>query len=255
MTASGRTTADRAALREVVVVFVGVSAAAVALTRLRGIAGASEYVHLSVAVLFLAIPVRLAQREPDGLRRFGIDLAGLLTPNPLSPPGVRAAIIDLAQAVCRALPHFLREAAVALAVAALVFPPFALGFYLWHAPVHPFTLHWPADPAAFLLSQLLLVALPEEALFRGYFQTRLDDGLARRVRLLGAHVSLPALLLQAVLFGVMHFLVDLIPARLAVAFPALAFGWLRARRQGIGAATVFHCLSNLYADVLVRGWL
>ncbi|MCC6875407.1 MAG: CPBP family intramembrane metalloprotease, partial [Sandaracinaceae bacterium] len=38
-------------------------------------------------------------------------------------------------------------------------------------------------------------------------------------------------------------------------FPGLLFGWMRARRGGIGAALVLHALSNVLADVLERGWL
>ena len=68
-------------------------------------------------------------------------------------------------------------------------------------------------------------------------------------------VSLVALVIQAALFALVHFVVDGQPERLAVFFPGLLFGWIRARRGGIGAAILFHALSNLYADVLVRGWL
>ena len=41
----------------------------------------------------------------------------------------------------------------------------------------------------------------------------------------------------------------------AVFFPGLLFGWLRARRGGIGAAIAVHALSNVLAELLVRGWL
>jgi uncharacterized protein len=99
------------------------------------------------------------------------------------------------------------------------------------------------------------VALPEEAFFRGYVQTRLTDSFPKKVRLLGVPVSPAALLSQAVLFGVLHFAVDFRPERLAVAFPALLFGWLRSWRGGVGAAILVHAMSNVYADILVRGWL
>jgi membrane protease YdiL (CAAX protease family) len=42
--------------------------------------------------------------------------------------------------------------------------------------------------------------------------------------------------------------------RLAVFFPALLFGWLRARTGGIGASVVFHALCNLYVLSLMRGF-
>ena len=49
--------------------------------------------------------------------------------------------------------------------------------------------------------------------------------------------------------------VDLQPARLAVFFPALLFGWLRALRGGIGAPAALHVLCNLLSDLLARSWL
>jgi membrane protease YdiL (CAAX protease family) len=38
--------------------------------------------------------------------------------------------------------------------------------------------------------------------------------------------------------------------RLAVFFPALVFGWMRARTGSILAGATFHALCNLFADVL-----
>jgi membrane protease YdiL (CAAX protease family) len=131
----------------------------------------------------------------------------------------------------------------------------------------------PEDLLSYLAAQLLVVALPEETLFRGYFQTRLTESFqavfkpeskpesfqavfkAGTVKLLGAAVSLPALVLQALLFAAVHFAADPNPVRLAVFFPALLFGWMRQWRGGVGAAIVFHALCNLLSDILVRGWL
>ena len=142
-----------------------------------------------------------------------------------------------------------------LAVAAVVFPPFVLGFYLFHRPTHAFSLQLPDSLASYALTQLLVVALPEEALFRGYIQGRLGEPFTRRVRVLGAELSPAAVSIQALLFALIHFAVDLHPYRLAVFFPALAFAWLRERRGGIGAPAAFHALCNLFSDVLVRSWL
>lgn len=268
---------DRKALREVVFVYLAVTAATVLLTRLRAVPAASDYVHLLVGALFLVTAVKLAEREHGGLRRYGIDLAGVLAPpdppEPLAtdvdgasdtpdaasaqPPSTRrrrSAIAELFAALRDALPSALRETGVALAVVAIVFPPFAVGFHLWHGPTHAFALRVPPDLASFALAQLVVVGLPEEALFRGYVQTRLGDAFPKTIRLLGVPVSPAALVLQAALFGLVHFAVDFAPERLAVAFPALLFGWPRAWRGGIGAAILVHAMSNVYADILVRGW-
>jgi membrane protease YdiL (CAAX protease family) len=42
--------------------------------------------------------------------------------------------------------------------------------------------------------------------------------------------------------------------RLAVFFPALLFGWLRARTRGVGAPAMFHVLCNVLASTLERGY-
>jgi membrane protease YdiL (CAAX protease family) len=182
-------------------------------------------------------------------------LAGLLEPAAEQPRGGLAALAELARALVHALGPALREAGVGLLIAALVFPPFVWGFSLWHAPARPFALALPDEPVGYLASQLVVIALPEEAFFRGYVQSRLAVAFAGRRRLLGVTLSPGALVLQALLFAVIHFAVDLDPQRLAVFFPGLLFGWLRAWRGGIGAAITLHALSNLLADVLARSWL
>ena len=45
------------------------------------------------------------------------------------------------------------------------------------------------------------------------------------------------------------------PARLAVFFPALVFGFMRKTRNGIGAAIWFHAFCNLLSEILTRGYL
>jgi uncharacterized protein len=130
-----------------------------------------------------------------------------------------------------------------------------LGFYLWHRPSHPFLLLPHSQLVSYVLTQIVVVGLPEEMLFRGYLQGRLEDAYPQRQRLLGAAISWQAWLLQAALFAVLHFVVDLQPARLMVFFPALLFGWLASRRQGLGAAVFVHAACNLLSDLLVRGWL
>jgi membrane protease YdiL (CAAX protease family) len=179
----------------------------------------------------------------------------VLAPSDDAEDGGPFGIRELGRSLRASLPTALREIGIALAVALVVFPPFALGFELYHGPTRPFVPSMPDDAASFALAQVLVVALPEEALFRGYFQTRLTDALPGTREILGVNVSIAALVVQAALFAVVHFIVDFSPARLAVFFPGLVFGWIRAWRGGVGAAILFHAMSNVYADVLVRGWL
>lgn len=242
-------------LRQALLVFAGVTAATLAISFAGRLPALHDYVHLGVGVLFLTVGVQMAGRSTGGLPAHGLSLGGLLEPPEPAPPGVLGGARDLLGALARATPSCLRELGWALGLAALIFPPFALGFRFWHDPAHAFELTWPDALPSYLLSQVLVVALPEEAFFRGYLQGRLSAAFAGRTRLLGARLSLPALLLTSALFATLHFAVEPHPARLAVFFPSLLFGWVRELRGGIGAAVFLHALSNLLSDVLVRSWL
>lgn len=242
-------------LLEVVIVYATVVAATYVLTRFR-----NEYVHLLVGVLYLMLPFRLAQREAGGPRRFGIDLAGVLAPPEGDPPEslvdrFRHGATDLVRAIRGAIVPAFRELGAAGRVIVTVFPVYAVGFWWWTAPTHSFHLYLREDWFSFAATQLIVVALPEETLFRGYFQTRLTDEWPTERKILGVRLSLKAWLGQAALFGVIHALVDHNPARLSVFFPGLLFGWMRAWRGGIGAAMVLHAASNLLEELLEHGWL
>ena len=204
--------------------------------------------HALIAVVFFYAPVAAGRvtRRP-----FDFHEAGLR----LDPIRTNAGVLSLAIAV--------------------TFPLFVLGFFLFYGVVcsphlgmdgtghllrrlcpGPVWLGWsgghgrvPADFALLAANQVLVIALPEELFFRGYLLGRLEARWPSRRRLAGAPVGW-ALLASAVLFAFGHFLVDFNPQRLAVFFPALVFGWLRARTGSIAAGTAFHALCNLLADVL-----
>jgi membrane protease YdiL (CAAX protease family) len=131
-----------------------------------------------------------------------------------------------------------------LAAAALLIPLFLLGLWLLRlvTPAAPADL-W-GTLAAAAPGQLLLVALPEEFFFRGWLQREFDRLRPGRVRFLGAPCSwaLPA---AATLFALTHALVEMRPAAALVFFPALAFGWLFARRGSIAGAAALHAACNL----------
>lgn len=110
-------------------------------------------------------------------------------------------------------------------------------------------LRLPPHFALLAANQVLVIALPEEMFFRGYLLGRLEWRWPSHLRFLGAPVGW-ALLVSAALFAVGHFLVDFNAQRLAVFFPALVFGWMRARTGSLAAGTAFHAMCNLLADVL-----
>lgn len=155
--------------------------------------------------------------------------------------------------------RLLRDGALALgwaALAALItFPPFFYGFRAYfHLGAHPgFALDLPPSLLDEVSGQLFVIALPEEAFFRGYLQTRLDERWPPRWHVLGAKLG-PGWLVSAAIFALGHLLTTPNVGRLAVFFPALIFGWLRARTRGIGAGVAFHAACNVFSTTLSRGF-
>jgi len=95
------------------------------------------------------------------------------------------------------------------------------------------------------------VALPEEHFFRGYLMSRLDGLLGTPRRVLGVQVG-AGLVLSALLFALLHPILIPGPHRLLVFFPALLFGWLRARQGALGAAILVHAMSNVLLAIVSR---
>jgi membrane protease YdiL (CAAX protease family) len=200
-----------------------------------------DWAATAVGLGFLVATHVLALRsnDPDAARRFGLSLGGLLDPEPVN--------------VGLVVKSALTELSVAIGVAAIVLPPFVIGYELWWSPTVPFhaaPLRTVLDEA---LGQFLVIALPEEAFYRGYLQTSLDEAWPPRFRFLGAEIGSGALV-TSVIFALGHVATEVHPNRLAVFFPSLLFGWLRARRGGIGSAAAFHALCNLFAAYLARSW-
>ena len=192
----------------------------------------------AVGGVFLGATWLLVLRRRDSdVRAWGLAIGGMLEVPPA--PWKRTAI-ELAIAL-----------GWAVLVAALVFPPFAVGFIrYWH--VRKLGFAPPLHPLDAVLGQLVVVALPEEAFFRGYLQSALDRAFPRRVRVLGAEVGF-GLIVSSAIFAVGHLATVPNPARLAVFFPSLVFGWMRVRTGGIGAGVIFHASCNLLSDGLARG--
>ena len=166
-----------------------------------------------------------------------------------------------------------RNARVFAGALALTFPLFIAGFFLFygvvcHAGAHGLLeqahrlcpraawtgwtgghLRWPASFPLLAANQVLVVALPEEVFFRGYLLQRLEATWPPSRRILGAPVGV-ALVLASALFALGHLLVDFNPQRLAVFFPGLAFGWMRARTGSLAAGTAFHASCNLLSEIL-----
>jgi membrane protease YdiL (CAAX protease family) len=179
----------------------------------------------------------LRNHTNDFVAHHGLSFGGFLETEALSP--------------LRAIKETAKALGWALGTALVVFPPFAIGFYFWWHPRGAFEWAPLTSVGNEALGQLLVVALPEEAFYRGYLQTSLDDAWKTRWRLFGGYLS-PGLLVASALFAIGHVLTEPNASRLAVFFPSLLFGWLRTRTRGTGASIGFHALCNLFSAYLGR---
>lgn len=152
-----------------------------------------------------------------------------------------------------------------LAVGAVVFPVFVLGYvaFAWLFPLLPaewvraltpyvgtphFHFRLPDRFGEWVIDQLFVVALPEEFFYRGFLQTRLRDAWPQGRVFLGARLG-PAFWVTALLFALGHLAIFQV-WRLAVFFPALIFGWMRERSGSVVGAALFHAWANLLVQVL-----
>lgn len=203
----------------------------------------------AVAALFLGATYLLALRADQSAAASGLSLGGLFERGALDPR--------------RLTRRALRAAFSGTLSLAIVAPAYTVGFVLWHQPTLAFdfsrALHLTPSglPSArfidLALGHLLVVALPEEAFFRGYLQSALERSSPTKLRVLGVPLGVGVLLSSAI-FALGHFLSIPDVGRLAVFFPSLLFGWLRARTGGIGASVVCHALCNVYVIVLGAGF-
>jgi membrane protease YdiL (CAAX protease family) len=200
-----------------------------------------SYAATGVGLGFLVATYVVALRGSDTatVRHYGLSLGGLLEPEPIEP--------------ARLVKDAARALGWALLLCAVFFPPFWLGYVYWWKPKLPFVAAPPPSLSDEVLGQLLVIALPEEAFYRGYLQRAFDDVWKPSTRVLGAWLG-PGLLVSSALFALGHLLTEVKPDRLAVFFPALVFGWLRARTGSIGAAVCFHAACNLFASWLAASY-
>ena len=202
--------------------------------------GPQEYSGTLVGACFLAATWWFVlRRDEQTVRAFGLSLGGILEPSPISLRQIRHDIR-------RALPTLLLTMLV-------VFPPYWAGFcWYWH-PSAAFQFRVPSAFLDSVMAQVIVVAFPEEAFFRGYLQTSLERSWPSRWRVLGVPFGM-ATIVASLVFALGHFLTIPNPGRLAVFFPALLFGWMRTKTGGIGASVFFHAACNLFSAIIQNGY-
>jgi membrane protease YdiL (CAAX protease family) len=93
-----------------------------------------------------------------------------------------------------------------------------------------------------LLSQLMLIGLPEELASRGYLFTRLKESWG----------ALPALLISSALFGAGHLTTGDVPRAIQAGLSGFVYGLAFLRTGSIFAPVLAHIMQNLFSSSVAR---
>jgi membrane protease YdiL (CAAX protease family) len=190
------------------------------------------------------------------IRRFDIPYGSILIPALWGMGAIlplRAADTDLLTLgftppkFIKGLKYFILSSVVVFSLYSGVFyASLHLGFIVPDALIVPGSsiFNW-------IIYNFIAVAFFEELFFRGYLQGRLAEYAKSSFSRAGMTFWLPVVA-AAFLFALAHVIVDLDPARMAVFFPGLLFGWLRAKTGSLLAPILSHGSANLLSMLLIR---
>lgn len=150
----------------------------------------------------------------------------------------------------------LRDAVKGLGVALALVLPVAFGVYVWQTSVVGLTFHPAWENYAqtpfleTIATQILLVAMPEEFFYRGYLMTTLRDAGERAFSWSPRKLKIAVIILTSLLFAIAHTMGGDV-GRLNTFFPALLFGLLRTRCDGILGCILLHASCNLMMQMML----
>jgi len=125
----------------------------------------------------------------------------------------------------------------------ILFPPFIFGFYL----IFDFkNFSFPPNFLILILTQIFLIALPEEFFYRGFLQSRflaIFENTKHKIYFVFISTNL--------IFALAHFVLAFNPARLLTFFPGLIFSYLAYKSQNLLGSIVFHAMCNILGQILV----
>ncbi len=220
-----RASSSRQNLRDAIIVYLAAVLLAAAVVQIKKFfPPLRDHASLIVAVLFVLVPVLAVRLRGEDIGDYGFNLA-----------------------------HWKSEVLFIFLLSAVIFPLYLIGFKMFWHPVAPFRFRIEEPYWALVLNHLLVVALPEEILFRGFIQQCFAAVWKKRIKVVGINLGwhIPA---AAALFAIGHLTSNPHPNRLATFFPALIFGIVKERRGSLVGCTLFHAACNIFSDIVVWGY-
>jgi membrane protease YdiL (CAAX protease family) len=203
----------------------------------------SQVAFLICMAYQLYIPLWLISREGSSYRAYNLHCFGLFEPE------VKTDWSALRQSLVQTLK-----------ISAITFVPYIvihhlsqMAFALHYGFNTEFSLSVPNDMVQIVLTNLLLVALPEEIFYRGFLQTRFLRAWPNQTFFLTLPVG-RAIVTTSLIFALGHFVGEYNLSRLLPFFPAFVFSALAYRSGSIMGAVIYHALCNTLSEVLYNSY-
>ncbi len=219
----------------------------------------SYYVHgvavagmlCTIVIIFfqITVPFEVLKRLGLHAREFNIYAHNIdMTLDVLFPPFGRM----------RNKPDFVgmaRELLTFVVVTIVIFVPYILAYWGWqelvaHKEHLRVIISWNFPPhlGYEILTQIFVIALPEEIFFRGFLQS----ALLKKIH--PSHKRPPwlssAVILTNLIFALGHVASTMNPTRLLTFFPGMVFSYLVLRNKSLLAAILFHAACNILGQIL-----
>lgn len=123
-------------------------------------------------------------------------------------------------------------------IIAIFFPAYFL-LYIKYYNLN-FKLAFPPSWPLEIISQIFVVAMPEEIFYRGFLQ----NALLKRFSIY------KSILITNVFFALSHLFIEINIMRILTFFPGLVFSWLAYKNKSLLSAILFHALCNLLGQFL-----
>lgn len=156
-------------------------------------------------------------------------------------------------------PHFsaiANELLVLFKVSLVIFIPYIICYWayyeflaIYHGLRVAISYNFPPRLGFEIITQIAVIALPEELFYRGFLQSALLKKWPNRLKIFGLPMG-KAIIITNLIFAVAHVASTFSPLRLLTFFPGLIFSYLVYRNHSLLAAVLFHAACNILGQIL-----
>ncbi|MCA9508785.1 MAG: CPBP family intramembrane metalloprotease [Myxococcales bacterium] len=153
-------------------------------------------------------------------------------------------------------PKIVKELVFTFFLCLIIFIPYTAGYtgfqlFLAHSQDKElfFSLNWPPMLGKEILTQIFVVAFPEELFYRGFLQGALLKKWPNQKFLFALPYG-KAIIITNLIFACGHLMGGFHTMRVLTFFPGLIFSWIVYKRGNLLSAIIFHAACNILGQIL-----